>query len=212
MSKPTPNVKQQAPTLATVWRDYRGAKNLEESTMRLYDSNLNKHLSDWLKLPISEITKANIEARHARVSETAPGIANVTMRILRALFYYAMERYDNADGQPLIKVNPVLILKRGGWNPEQPRQRYVHRDQYRSWYLALMKVRRETIRDFFMFLAFTGCRKTEACRLKWEDVNFELRQVTVRKTKNHRDHTLPVCAYVMALLARRHAARAPRSL
>jgi integrase len=63
-------------------------------------------------------------------------------------------------------------------------------------------------RDYLQLVLLTGLRRSEALGLKWEDVDLLGRTLTVKDTKNHRDHTLPLPDYLAALLERmpRHGA------
>jgi integrase len=55
-------------------------------------------------------------------------------------------------------------------------------------------------RDYLQLILLTGLRRGEALGLQWEDVDLLGRTLTVRGTKNHRDHTLPMSDYLAALL------------
>ncbi len=63
----------------------------------------------------------------------------------------------------------------------------------------------EVVRDYLLLLLFTGLRRQEAARLRWQDVDFEDRTLTVPVTKNDTPLTLPLSSFVHDLLARRKA-------
>ena len=198
------------PTVSEVWRDYRRTRKLRSTTLASYDYLINSKLADWLHFRMTDITKSLVENRHGEITrENGPKTANNSFRVLRSLFSYAMNRYDDATGAPLIKANPVNILK-NNWNREKPRQTYINKEYFASWYQAVLSLKSDTARDYFLFLAFTGCRKSEGAKLCWDDISFDLKQITFKDTKNHRDHTIPVCSLVMAILARRLKKRVGR--
>jgi integrase len=58
----------------------------------------------------------------------------------------------------------------------------------------------ETVSDYLMFILFTGLRQSEASGLLWKDVDFNNNIFTVRDTKNHTDHTLPLTGHTINLL------------
>jgi len=60
--------------------------------------------------------------------------------------------------------------------------------------------------DLFLFLALTGCRLGEALRLQWNQVDWHHQRFMFVKTKNRRDHTLPITGLLKAVLARRMVA------
>jgi integrase len=49
-------------------------------------------------------------------------------------------------------------------------------------------------------LLFTGLRKNEAATLKWENIDFKHRTLTVLDTKNRDPHTLPLSDFLFDLL------------
>lgn len=72
-------------TLKKVWEDYRQTRRLRETTVRNYDLRLTRCCSDWLDLPISQITRDMVQDRHASIKGEA--MANSTMRTLKALYH-----------------------------------------------------------------------------------------------------------------------------
>jgi integrase len=194
------------PTLAEAWGEFRRTKKLKPTTLVGYDYRLKKAFPDWLQRPITSITKDQIQARHADLTLNAgPATANLSMKVLRSVLNFSIARYENADGEPLLKQNPVKRLSLTGWNREKPRETYIHHSQMRDWYEAIQQVD-STARDYLLFILFTGCRKSEAANLKWRDVNMSLCQAVFRETKNHRDHTIPISRFLMSILKRRRDA------
>jgi integrase len=61
------------------------------------------------------------------------------------------------------------------------------------------------VRDFLLLLLFTGLRKSEAIQLTWNRVDLKNRLITIKDTKNHADHVLPLTDFLYDMLQRRHA-------
>ena len=57
---------------------------------------------------------------------------------------------------------------------------------------------------FFLFMALTGCRRGEAFRLKWVDVDLERKVLTFRKTKTAVQRTVPIHSELLPVLALMH--------
>ena len=57
--------------------------------------------------------------------------------------------------------------------------------------------------DYLLVCLFTGLRKNEAAALKWSDIDFKAKTLTVRDTKNHEDHTLPLSDFLYSLFKER---------
>ena len=196
-------------TLLQAFEDYLATrKNLREATVADYRRSINGAFADWQDKALTEFTKDMVELRHRSLGLRSPARANNALRLLRAIFNHARKKYEDAQGNPIILVNPVdrLSDNRAWYNVER-RQTLIKPHQLPAWYTATWKLSQETTRDYLHFLLFTGLRRSEASRLPWEDVDFGDRTFTVRDTKNHRDHTLPMSDFVYELLKRRHEAR-----
>ena len=193
-------------TLADAYRDYLLARhNLKPSTLGEYQRCIKGALSDWLNKPMADITKDMIETRHRKLGETSVAGANGTMRVLRAIFNFAIEQYEDQKGQPIIQVNPTKRLsKTRSWYEVKPRQTLLTPTQLKPWFDATLKLNQETTRDYLHFLLFTGLRKSEASKMTWGNVNFNERSFLIPDTKNKDPHRLPMSDHLEALLKRRH--------
>lgn len=201
-------------TLQKVIGDYTTSKhNLKEDTVKDYLSILENYLSDWKKKPISEISRDMVEQRHRDITygagkfvhkDGSPTRANKTMRVVRALFNYAIGQYENTKGEPLFVHNPVTrITHNKGWSKENIRQGVVAKHDLKKWYEGVMKLplqddntktnnSSEIVRDLLIFLLFTGLRRNEALTLKWSDIDFDNHSFTIEDTKNNESHSLPL--------------------
>ena len=93
-------LSKQNISLQKVIDDYTVSKhNLKADTVKDYLSILENYLSDWKKKPISEISRDMVEQRHRDITygtgkfshkNGSPTRANKTMRVVRALFNYAI--------------------------------------------------------------------------------------------------------------------------
>lgn len=109
-------------TINTVLVDYlKARKGLQPRTITDYKQIRDKAFRDWKNRPLTCITKAMVQQRHSWLGrKSGPYYANGAMQLLRALFNYAVAVYDDAEGQPLIQVNPVMVLTTTrAWFPEE---------------------------------------------------------------------------------------------
>jgi integrase len=70
----------------------------------------------------------------------------------------------------------------------------------------------DQLADYLRFLAFSGAREQEALRIKWADVDFERKRVTIgadRLTKNWESRTVEFNPQLGALLRELYTRRAP---
>ena len=213
-------------TLQKVFQDYKRSRgtNLEESTIKGYKSILDNQLGDWKKTPISEIKRSMVEQRFLEIThgtggfvdkDGSPTRANTMIRVLRALYNYAMGQYVDSREQPLILHNPTKVISHNkAWNREQARTGQVKEYNLKAWYEGIMKLPEhdkntrklnssEVARDVFIFILFTGMRRNEVLKMKWEDIDFKDKTFTVGKTKNHEGLRLPLTWILLEILERR---------
>lgn len=191
-------------TLSKLLKDYLEAHQLKDRTARDYSRFLGRCVPDWLPIPVASITRDMIQARHLEMTQKFPAQANYTMRILRALFAYAIATYDDHTGRALITVNPVDRLKHARlWNKVPRRQRVIRMHQLESWYSAVSTLQNDTARDVLLLELFTGLRQGEAMGLQWRNVDFAAMTLTAEDTKNREHHMLPMSSHVAHLLKAR---------
>ena len=213
---------KQSITLQKVFEDYSISKhNLASSTLKNYISILDNYLNDWKKKAISEITRDMVEQRHRDITQgkgkfnESSSRANTTMRLVRALFNYAKGQYEDSRGEPLFVHNPVdRITHNKGWNKEKIRQGVVHKYDLKKWYDGVMKLpiqednvsrntSAEVVRDFLIFVMFSGLRRNEVLEMKWSDIDFKNHSFTIEDTKNNQSHSLPLNFKLDEVLERR---------
>lgn len=200
------NKRVRAVTLLECYQDYLKIRhNLKENTLIDYKRCIEGSLEDWLEKPLTAITKDMVEKRHQKLGKRSAARANNTMRVLRALFNFALERYEDNQGKAVIQVNPVNRLsKTRGWYEVKRRQTLLTPTQLKPWFEATLKLNNEVTRDYLHFLLFTGLRRSEASRMTWDDVDFDERVFLIPETKNNEPHRLPMSAFLEELLRRRY--------
>jgi integrase len=191
-------------SLETLFKNYTTGSRLKPNTFKNYRHVILFYLSDWLDIPVASITKGMIEKKFYEIRDK--GIAQgkptysqatKTMRILSALMNYAM-----AD--ELIESNPVQVLKL---------KRVDTSIRKRTNYLPALKVREllekcaqdcHPVTLSVHLMIYTGLRKNEALRLKWDDIQQldGIRCIIVKDTKNSRPHYLPVTSEIQKILER----------
>lgn len=195
----------QSRTLKHLLDDYLSTHALKPATAIAYSKLICRCLKDWLNLPLTKITRDMVQQRQIAMSAEHPSQANYTMRVLRALFKYAIAVYEDDAGTALLTINPVDRLKHARlWNRSVRRQRVIRPHQLKAWHDAVVKLERTDVRDILLLEIFTGLRHCEAVSLQWEDVDFAHETITVNDTKNHLAHMIPMTTYLRTMLEARH--------
>jgi len=209
-------------TLQKVFDDYCVSKhNIKSSTMKNYISIFNNYLNDWKMKPLGEISRNMVEQRHRDIGkgngkfDESPTRANTTMRLVRALFNYAIGQYEDSKGEPLFVHNPVIrITSQKLWFKEKIRQGVVMKYDLKKWYEGVMNLplqddnvyidtSAEVVRDFLIFAMFSGLRRNEVLEMKWSDIDFRNHSFTLEDTKNNESHSLPLNFKLDEVLERR---------
>jgi integrase len=193
--------KVGAVTLGEAFTEYLSVRSeLRPKTVKEYQRVMGISFGDWRKRPLLEITGDMVGKRHAVLGERyGKAWANLSMRVLRALFNFAAANYE-VGGKALVLGNPVKRLSRTrAWFRVDRRETLIKPHQLRPWMEAVLALDNGLARDYLQLVLLTGLRRSEALGLKWEDVDLLGRTLTVKSTKNHRDHTLPLPDYLAVL-------------
>lgn len=184
-------------------------RDLKPRTVQDVKNCMNTYLKDWLKKPIQSIAGLDCRQRHGELKKRSAARSNLTMRYLRAILNHANNELSPDDGAPLLEVNPVSrIGKSGAWAKTRRRKTLINAGDFPAWWHSLDNLSgayANEARDFFRFMAMTGCRPGEAFTLRWEDVDTEKAIIIFRDTKNHDDHALPTGAWLTEMLRQRRS-------
>lgn len=192
--------RARAITLEMVLESYIFTRrDLKPRTKADYRYILNRYMVDWKRRVITDIDKDMVAARHTKIAtENGASTANKVMRVLRAILNYAYATFD------IERVNPVAYLTQvKAWYKEKRRRTYIKPSELKAWWDAVYRLENDTYRDFFLLLLFTGLRRGEAASLRWSNVNFEDRVLSIEDTKNGDPLTLPLGNFLHGLLEAR---------
>lgn len=113
-----PNQKKKANrvkgiTLKECFNDYINTKTkLKPGTIHDYNRVMNEGFKDWHNKPLRNITRDMVAAKHRKLGNSSEARANNAMRVLRALFNFAAEVYEDEEGRTLFPDNPVKRLSK----------------------------------------------------------------------------------------------------
>ncbi|MBO9712185.1 integrase family protein [Sphingomonas sp.] len=198
---------------------------LKVSTKDEYQRHVDKVFASWKDKPIVAITEDDVRKRHREIVEQglegkkgAPASANAAMVTLRILINFAGRQYRRADGTPLVRHNPVDVLK-DHWAPLGSRtERYIDRRKIGEVWNKLHEARanpknRDALAgiDLTLFLLLTGARRDEGATLTWEKVNIDDHDPSncwwhIDDRKRGDPIWLPLSSQAVALLKKRRAA------
>ena len=196
-------------TLSELYDDYLSVKkDLKPNTIHDYERAKSYAFSDWLDQPITSITEKTVLDRHKILGQRSQARANSSMRILRALFNFAGNRYKNEEGKRLFPENPVQILTLlKAWYKINRRTTIIKEHQLKDFLEAVHNLnssRHRNGRDYLLLLLFTGLRKDEVCSLREENVDIQAKTITLLDPKNREQHIVPLNTVAQAIVVNRY--------
>lgn len=171
---------------------------LAPKTVAMYSDHVNRLLSSWTKKPMAEITSDMVARRHSNISaEHGKATANSAMRTFRAVYNFTRSITENA-----IPENPAQRLSQTKqWHKIERRRTFIKPHLLKPWFNAVTDLKNPVVRSHLLLLVFTGLRKNEALKLKWDNVDLQDKSFTIADTKNGQPHTLPMSEFIYNLFA-----------
>ena len=201
-------------TLEKVFNEYlETRKDLKPKTLYDYDRVMKLSFADWHKKAVLDISSAMVAKKHKTIGKGhGNAYANLSMRVLRAIFNFAIAQH----GEFVIK-NPVKILSdTRGWYRIEKRRTVIKPHELEAVFNGLDSLKERSkvskadlVRDYILLLLFTGLRRQEGAQLKWEDIDFKSKTLTIKDTKNREPHTLPLSDYLVKLVKNRFKNKVP---
>jgi integrase len=226
-----PKAKRHRPaTVREALEQYLKNPKLAPKTKADYRSRAERHLSDWLDLPIAEITPNMAEARFYAITDevearraaglTCGGVnisgaatANTALSIFRSLWRDQKKR----DPKMATLLEPTALLS-GKWHELERRERYVEPEQMPAFYAAIHAMRPDSENDrrpgknrlwydLLTLALYTGWREQELCGLRWSEVSLTEKMVRIaaERMKNRQAFELPLSRQIADLLIARRA-------
>jgi len=181
-------------------RFFEARTTLSPITVNSYGRTARLYLKAWYKKPMSEITRQMVLKKHQDIAQAHGEVtANNAMRHFRSVYNFI------AATQDAFPPNPVLILSQArAWYRERRRQTVVTALDLPAWWKAMM-AEPEYSRDFLLMALFTGMRRGELMKLRWENVDLKARTLHLPTTKNGDPLDLPLSDFLSELLVERVA-------
>jgi integrase len=204
--------KAKSVTLAEVYQSYLKARSsLKPRTIYDYDRFMKTYFAEWQNKPLTEISKDLIERKHREIGQRSEAQANLAMRLMRAIFNYALGQYEDSAGNPIIADNPIKRLSQTrSWYRVERRQTVIKAHDLPAWFNAVIALpetadgrNKELVKDYLLLLIFTGLRREEGLALQWKYVDFKAKTLTIPDPKNRQAHTLPLSDFLYDLLKSR---------
>ena len=158
-----------APTLSQAMEAYFARPKLRseafKATVRSYVHN---HMRNWLRLPLDEITRGMVVARHSELADIPSGATHL-FRAFRSIWNHA-RRTSNLPEPPTLAIE---------WHDELPDGRVI--EDLGTWCRTVDEIENPIHAAYYRLLLFTGLRKSEAAKLRWQDVHDDRLHIPVTR-------------------------------
>ena len=154
----------------------------------------------WTDRPLAEVTRRDVlDVLDVLVERGAEVMANRTLAYLGMLCAWAIDR-------EIIKADPTDAIKKPG--AEQSRERVLSPVELRAIWQAAAPAQAnhgDLFEGIIKALMLTGQRRDEVAGMRWAEIDGATWTLPAGRTKNHREHVVPLSAPVLAILAARKA-------
>lgn len=167
---------------------------VEKKSWQYDEREINKFLVHWFNRKISDVSKYEIKTLHLRIYENN-GLyqANRILERIRAMYNKAIEW--GWEG-----TNPTVGIKKFR---EKSRDRYVLPNEMPLLLKALEAEENGVARDYIYLSLFTGARKSNMLRMRWEQVDWHNKTWRIPETKNGEPIEIPLSLKAEEILERR---------
>ncbi len=152
-----------------------------------------------LSLPLRDLTTERVELWAAEQAKTRPTYGRLCWRCLKVFLGWCAEH--STYSKALTTANPAKSKKaREALGKPNVKQDALLREQLSAWFDAVGKIQSRTASAVLQVMLLTGARPGEVLGLRWEDINFQWKGLTIRD-KVEGERVIPLTPYVQHLLA-----------
>lgn len=158
------------------------------------ERRINKHLlPKWGSHTMKSISRNDVAAFHAQLGKTAPYEANRILRLLSKMFDLAGQ-WSFVDEQAPNPAKNIRLFK------EVKRDRWLKPTELPQLAEAIDQEANKVAAQAMWLYLLTGARKSELLEAKWEDIDWDRRELKLLETKAGRTHYIPLIEPAYELL------------
>lgn len=155
-------------------------------------------LASLVNLRLVDLTPQAIEAWAKTEAARRPTSARLALRMLKACLNWCAAHPTFAT---VVTINAAQSKKaRECLGRPKVKDDVLQREQLPAWFCAVRQLPNSVTSAYLQCLLLSGARREEMGRLKWEDVDFQWKSMTIRD-KVDGTRTIPLTPYMAHLLA-----------
>ena len=153
-------------------------------------------LSSLIRLPLAELSADRVESWLKKESEGRPTQTRLAYGALKTFLNWCSghEKYGTILGPDILSRRIKALLPK-----KSAKADCLQREQLTGWFIAVRQIHNPVIAAYLQALLLTGARRNELAGLKWDDVDFRWKSLTIRD-KVEGERTIPLTPFVESLL------------
>ena len=158
------------------------------------ERRINRHIiPKWGNQALKNISRTDIASFHTHIGKTAPYEANRILRLLSKMFDLASQ-WNIIDESLSNPAKKIRLFK------EEKRDRWLKPTELPPLKEALDQESNKVAVNAIWLYLLTGVRKSELLQAKWEDIDWERKELKIPQTKSGRIHYIPLSESACELL------------
>lgn len=172
-------------------RKKRDGTGLTEKTKRNYRDIVRLYLNPIKNSKLSDITRAEVKAIHAKATKTSDFQADRAATLISSVLNFAtdLELYEG--------INPASRIQK---NPSNSRDRFAQAKELPYLFAAIAE---SNLCDFFLLALLTGARRSNVQTMAWRDVDLEAGIWRIEMTKNGTPQSVTLSPEAITILTER---------
>ena len=150
-----------------------------------------------LALRLSDLDSEKILKWANKEAETRPARVRLALRMLKTFLRWASEDDELKERADPTAASGAKVREVAG--KSKVRKDYLQREQLKTWFSYVGNVPNPVISAYLQILLLTGARREELATLKWADINYRWKGMTI-KDKVEGTREIPLTPYVTHLL------------
>lgn len=154
-------------------------------------------LAELMPLRLADLTTERVEQWATKEALERPARVRLALRLLKAFLRWAATDATLKDLSDPTAASSKKVRETAG--KAKPKNDYLQREQLPAWFSHIRQIQNPVISAYLQCLLLTGARREELAELKWEDVNFQWKGMSL-KDKIEDRRQVPLTPYVQHLI------------
>lgn len=155
-------------------------------------------LAALMVLRLSELTRETVDAWLGEEVKTRPARARLAFSLLKAFITWSQEQPEYEGlASPEVCTNKRI---REHLPKQQIKVDCLQREQLATWFAAVRALNSPVIATYLQALLITGARREEMAGLRWEEVDFKWRTLSIADKVEENGRNIPLTPYLSSLL------------